>query len=86
MQIRIVALDEIIVTMMEEKSDIFLAGGDALVYLTGPVYKKYSTTFVWSHPNVSMRILGPVFQSPPCKHMYAFRLTVTAVGLFQKLF
>ena len=46
MQIRIIALDEIIVTMMEEKSDIFLAGGDALVYLTGPVYKKYSTTFV----------------------------------------
>ena len=32
---------------MEENNDIFLAGGDALVYLTGPMKKKYSTTFVW---------------------------------------
>ena len=30
--------------MMEENNDIFLAGGDALVYLTGPMHKKYSTT------------------------------------------
>ena len=29
---------------MEENNDIFLAGGDALVYLTGPMRKKYSTT------------------------------------------
>ena len=36
--------------MMEENSDIFLAGGD-----------------------------------PSCKHMYAFRVIVTAVGLFQKI-
>ena len=35
--------------MMEENNDIFLAGGDALVYLTGPMHKKYSTTFVWGH-------------------------------------
>ena len=36
--------------MMEENNDIFLAGGDALVYLAGPVHKKYSATFVWGHP------------------------------------
>ena len=26
--------------MMEENNDIFLAGGDALVYFAGPVHKK----------------------------------------------
>ena len=26
--------------MMEENNDIFLAGGDALVYLAGPMHKK----------------------------------------------
>ena len=36
--------------MMEENNDIFLAGGDALVYLAEPMYKKYSITFVWGHP------------------------------------
>ena len=35
--------------MMEENNDIFLAGGDALVYLARPMHKKYSTTFVWGH-------------------------------------
>ena len=32
---------------MEENNDILLAGGDALVYLAGPMHKKYSATFVW---------------------------------------
>ena len=36
--------------MMEENNDIFLADGDALVYLAGPMHKKYSTEFVWGHP------------------------------------
>ena len=36
--------------MMEENNDIFLAGGDALVYWTGPMHKKNFTTFVWGHP------------------------------------
>ena len=36
--------------MMEENSNIFPAGGDALVYLSGPMHKKYSTTIVWGHP------------------------------------
>ena len=35
---------------MEENSDIFLAGGDALVYLAEPMHKKYSTRFVCGHP------------------------------------
>ena len=35
--------------MMEEINDIFLAGGDAIVYLAIPVDKKYSRTFVWGH-------------------------------------
>ena len=35
--------------MMEENNNTFLAGGDALVYLSGPLHKKYSTTFVWGH-------------------------------------
>ena len=36
--------------MMEENNDIFLAFGNALVYLAEPVHKKYSTRFVWGHP------------------------------------
>ena len=69
--------------MMEENKNIFLAGGDALVYLAGPIHKKYSTTFVWSHQFSTYvsydQFLNP---PPPCKHIYAFRVTVTTVGLF----
>ena len=36
--------------MMEENNNIFLAGGNALVYLAKPMHEKYSTTFVWGHP------------------------------------
>ena len=36
--------------MMEENNDIFLAGGDALVYLAVSMHKKYSTIFVWGYP------------------------------------
>ena len=36
--------------MMEENNDNFLVEGDALVYLAGPMHKKYSTTFVCDHP------------------------------------
>ena len=57
--------------MMEENSNIFLIGDDALVYLIVPMHKKYSTTFVWGHPF--------------SKHMYAFRETASAVALFQKI-
>ena len=34
-----------IVIMMEENNDIFLAGGDAQVYLAKLKHKKYSSTF-----------------------------------------
>ena len=34
---------------MEENNNIFLAGGDAFVYLAGPVHKKYSTKFACGH-------------------------------------
>ena len=33
-----------------KENNIFLAGGDTLVYLAVPVHKKYSATFVWGHP------------------------------------
>ena len=31
---------------MEGNNDTFLDGDDALRYLTGPMHKKYSTTFI----------------------------------------
>ena len=43
-------LDKIIIIMMEENNDIFLVGGDALMYLAKPMHKKYSTKFIWGHP------------------------------------
>ena len=72
--------------MIEENNDIILAVGDALVYLAGPMHKKYSTTFVWSHP-FSMYVSFDRFFNPslPCKHLCTFRVTVTSVGLFQKI-
>ena len=50
--------------MMEENNHIFLAGGDALVYLIGPMHKKYSTTFVWYHP-FSTYVSYDQFFKPP---------------------
>ena len=35
---------------MEGDNDIFLAGGDGLVYLAKPMHKRYSTTFAWGYP------------------------------------
>ena len=71
---------------MAENNDIFLAGGDASLYLTEPMHKKYSPTFICSHP-FSMYVSYEIFFNAPlpCKHMYAFRVTVTAIGLFQKI-
>ena len=34
---------------MEENNNIFLAGGDALMYLAELTHKKYSAAFFWSH-------------------------------------
>ena len=59
--------------MTEENNDIFLAGGDALVYLAEPVNKKYSTTFVWGHPFSTYvsydRLFNPLpLYAPICTH------------------
>ena len=72
--------------MMEESNDIFLAGGDASVYLAVPMYKTCSTGFVWGHPFSTYVSYDQFFKYRfPCKFMYAFRVTVSAVGLFQKI-
>ena len=55
--------------MMEENNDTFLADGDTLVYLAGPMYKKYSTTFVWSHP-FSTYVSYDQFFNPSPLHAY----------------
>ena len=72
---------------MEENNVIFLAGDDALVYLAVPTHKKYSAKFVWGQP-FSAYVYQDQFFNPylPCKHMYTIRVTVSAVGLFQKIF
>ena len=35
--------------MMEGGNNIFVAGVDVLGYLSGPMHKKYSMTFIWGH-------------------------------------
>ena len=57
---------------MEEHNDIFLAGGDALVYLAEPRHKKYSTTFVWDHPFSTYVSYDRFFNPLPCAHLYTF--------------
>ena len=49
--------------MLEENNGIFLAGGDALVYVAGAMHKKNSTIFV-AAIHLVRRILGPIFQPP----------------------
>ena len=55
--------------MMEENNKIFLAGGNRLVYLAGPMHKKYTTTFVSGHP-FSTYVSYDQFFNPPlyCTH------------------
>ena len=36
--------------MMEKNNDNFLAGGDAVVYLTETMHRKYATAFARDHP------------------------------------
>ena len=42
-------ITEFCMLKLELKNDVFLAGGDALVYLNEPMHKKYSTAFAWGH-------------------------------------
>ena len=51
--------------MMEGNNDIFLPGGDTLVYLAEPVLKKYSTKFVWGHPFSTYVSYDQFFNHPP---------------------
>ena len=61
---------------MEENNNIFLAEGDVLVYLAGPVHKKYSTTFAWDNPFRTYGFYDRFFNtlSPPSTPRYAFRV------------
>ena len=68
---------------MEENNDILLAGGDALDYLAGSMHKKNIPQHLLGTSILYVRILRPIFQPPP--PLYAFRITVTAVGLFQMI-
>ena len=49
---------------MEENSNIFLASGDALVYLAEPMHEKYSTKFVWVYPFNTHVSYDHFFNSP----------------------
>ena len=62
--------------MMKENNNIFLAGSNAIVYLTKPVYKGYSTTFVWDHP-FNTYVSYDQFFNPcsPNTHLYTFWMT-----------
>ena len=73
--------------MMEENNDIFLAGGDAIVYLAGPMHKKNIPQHFFGAIHLVRTYLRTDFSTspPPCKHMYAFRVTATVAGLFQKI-
>ena len=51
--------------MTEENNDIFLVGGDALMYLAEPNHKKYSTKFVWGHSFSMYASYNQFFNSPP---------------------
>ena len=64
--------------MMEENNNIFLAGGDALVYLDKPVHKKYSTTFVWGHPLSTYVSYDKFFNPSPCTYLYMFWMNPTS--------
>ena len=50
---------------MEENNDIFLAGGDALVYSAEPMHQKYSLKFVWSYPFSTYVSYDQFFNSTP---------------------
>ena len=50
---------------MKENNDIYLAGGDVLVYLAKSMHKKYSTKFVWGHPLSTYITYDQFFNSPP---------------------
>ena len=62
------------VIMMEENSDILLAGGDALAYLGEPIHKKYSTKLFWGNLFRTYVSYDRFFNSPlpvhTCTHFW----------------
>ena len=50
--------------MREGNNDIFLAGDDALGYLTRPTHKRYSMTFIWGHPFSTCGYYDQFFKHP----------------------
>ena len=74
---------------MEENIDIFLAGDDTLGYLAGPMHKKNIPQHLFGAIHLVRTYLTtnslPSSPCPLCKHMYVFRVTVTAIELFQKI-
>ena len=58
--------------MMEENNNIFLAGGDTLVYLPEPTHKKYCIKFAWGHPFSSYVFMTDFSTSSSCTHVYTF--------------
>ena len=66
--------------MMEEKNDVFFAGGDALVCLAKPTHKKYSVTFFkviyLVRTYLMTNFLTPPYPSPlylsPPYHLFAY--------------
>ena len=61
---------------MEENNNIFLAGGDVLVYLAEPMHKKCSTKFVWGHPFSIYVSYDEFFILPfPSTHLHTFWMT-----------
>ena len=58
--------------MMEENNDIFLAGNDALVYLAGPMHKKYSTSFdhLFAAIYLMCTYLRTNFSTPPNPNLH----------------
>ena len=62
--------------MMKENNGIFLAGGDALVYLAGPMHKKYSITFFGAIHLVRTYLMTDFSNPPlPCTYMYGLRVS-----------
>ena len=50
---------------MEENNDIFLAGGDALVYLAGPMHKKNISQHLFGAIHLVRTYLRTGFPTPP---------------------
>ena len=57
--------------MMEENNGIFLASGDALVHLAGPMQKKYSRTFSRAIHLVRTYLMNYFSTLPPPSPLYA---------------